>query len=138
MKTLNQRNRRLILLGSVGIYALWFIPTIVNHFFWLILILAFVINLLFSKSLGNLYRESDEGLDERQLLAKYRIYRQSYRALIVLGIALLVGMVLLENPVAQWRLVAIFLMFVFGLPSYIAAWTEPDPILDEPRGMSAA
>jgi hypothetical protein len=75
---------------------------------------------------------SDQVLDERQRVAKYRAYRTSYWVLAALALAALtasilasaIGVVAVLIVLPLW---IVFLWVAISLPFAIIAWSEPDP-----------
>ena len=140
MRSLSQRNRRLLVIVSVLLMVSVFVPAVSNSWIlWIVMALFAVIWGGFYTSLGKVWLESDQQLDERQRAFKYKIYRQSYRALMLLFIWLMLLYALVDKaglPLGDASdilrsSVAGYFLTLFTLPSLLIAWLEPDPIREE-------
>jgi hypothetical protein len=123
--------RRTLVVVSVLLYALIFVPALTS--FWFIGLVVLLQSVLFAfvgRQGKNSYTDADENLDERQLADKLRIFRQSYYG--VMGFAALMVLANLFVSRDLWTLLTVaFLMLVLSLPTYMLMWLEPAPLPEE-------
>lgn len=118
--------RRSLVLISLVLYALIFIPSLISFALIFGVVAAQLVLFVYAGHVGkHTAVMPDETLDERQLEFKQRVFRQSYYVIMALAAVLVVVNALTVLP--GWVTVA-FLMLILTLPTYMLLWLEPDPI----------
>ena len=138
---MSQQSRRILVIFTVILVASLFTPlasSIYSGWFLLAHIaIYFIVLRVFHLALGAIWTDADDRLDEREKAFKHKIYRQSYRAIVVLAVFLMLAYTLLDQffvtlvydpSLLTARLIGGYLATVFVLPSLMLAWQMPDPI----------
>ena len=124
-----RRTRRALVVTSVLLYALVFIPSLTSFVFIWAVVVAQIALFAYAGHVGrHTAVAADETLDERQRAVKQRIFRRSYHIIMGLAVFLLVlgGLIRVD-----WWVVVAFLALVLTLPTYMLLWLEPDPPAEE-------
>ena len=124
-----QRTRRILVVASVLLYVLVFIPSLTSFAFIGAVVVAQIALFAYAGHVGrHTAVAADETLDERQRAVKQQVFQRSYHVVMGLAVFLLV----MGNLVrVDWWVVIAFLVLVLTLPTYMLLWLEPDPPEDE-------
>ncbi len=124
-----QRTRRILVVASVLLYVLIFIPSLTSFAFIGAVVVAQIALFAYAGHVGrHTAVAADETLDERQRAIKQQVFQRSYHVIMGLAVFLLVMGGLMR---VDWWVVIAFLVLVLTLPTYMLLWLEPDPPEDE-------
>ena len=124
-----QRTRRILVVASVLLYVLVFIPSLTSFALIGAVVVAQIALFAYAGHVGrHTAVAADETLDERQRAIKQQVFQRSYHVIMGLAVFLLVTGGLMR---VDWWVVIAFLVLVLTLPTYMLLWLEPDPPQEE-------
>lgn len=133
MKQLGQTTHRWLVISIFVLVASFYLPVVeaTPGLVFLVAALTLIPIFLLQASLGARFDEIGYKLDERQVLVKYAHFKKSQRLLQASSALIMVAIIVLESHALEKALLATLLILIFGMPSFVSAWLEPDPITNE-------